>query len=435
MLRRSARILKTEPEVIALSFARMADALGNSLLIIVLPLYIAQHPSTWLDLPTEAQVGLVISLYGFLFALAQPFAGAASDKAGRRKPFILVGLGLMTTATLGFMFARGYAWIVVLRCLQGLGVALIIPSVLVIISGVTEKRTRGNAMGVYSTFRMVGFASGPLLAGVLQVYFGFNAAFLAGALFLALAFVLVQLTVHEDRSSTTPLESTAATGAAAGGGSENSAALASRGSRAREKPTPTLPSPTILALMAGTVVMASSLAMISALENEFNARLDQTALGFGIAFSALTVARLVVQIPLGRLSDRMGRKKLIVGGLLVLAPVTVLFGYVGTTSQLIGLRLVQGVVTACVAAPAFALAGDVARKGGEGKEMSFVTMGFGLGLGLGPFLTGTLAGYLGFEVPFYVVGGLAMAAAGIVWVWAEESIVPGGWPMEEAGTV
>jgi MFS family permease len=435
MLRRSARLLRTEPEVIALSFARMADALGNSLLIIVLPLYIAQQPSTWLNLPTEAQVGLVISLYGFLFAAAQPFAGAASDRAGRRKPFILVGLILMTVATLGFMFAPNYGWIIALRCLQGVGVALIIPSVLVIISGVTEKHTRGNAMGVYSTFRMVGFATGPLLAGILQVYFGFNAAFLAGALFLALAFLLVQLTVHEDRVPSTRVGPEAQTAAIQTSPSGNPGGGGQPGPGRPESKAHLLPSPTILALMVGTVVMASSLAMISALENEFNERLNQTALGFGVAFSALTIARLVVQIPLGRLSDRAGRKRLIVVGLLVLAPVTVLFGYVATTLQLVGLRLVQGVVTACVAAPAFALAGDVARKGGEGREMSFVTMGFGFGLGLGPFLTGTLAGYLGFEVPFYVVGGLAVVAAAVVGAWAEESIVPGGWALEEAGTV
>jgi MFS family permease len=407
MLRTAARLLRTEPEVLALSFARMADALGNSLLIVLLPLYIAEQPSTWLNLPTETQVGLVVSLYGFLFAFAQPFAGVATDRAGRRKPFILAGLFLMLGATLGFIFAHRYMWIVVLRCLQGLGVAMIIPSVLALITAATEKRTRGNAMGVYSTFRMVGFATGPLLAGALHVYVGFNAAFLAGAAFLVVAILLVQFTVHEP-----PKPGKRTSGPKEAGVNASFA-----------------PTATNLVLMASTIVMASSLSMMSALENEFNARLSQTALGFGIAFSALTVARLFVQIPLGRLSDRIGRKRLIVGGLIALAPLTVLFGYVTTTLQLINLRLVQGVATACIAAPAFALASDLARKGGEGREMSFVTMGFGLGMGVGPLIAGALGGYLGFEVPFYVVGVLALVAAWMVGRWAEESIKPGEWRM------
>jgi MFS family permease len=413
MLRSAARLLRTEPEVLALSFARMADALGNSLLIVLLPLYIAEQPSTWLNLPTETQVGLVVSLYGFLYAFAQPFAGVATDRMKKRKPFILVGLFLMMGATLGFIFAHRYVWIVVLRCLQGIGVAMIIPSVLALISAVTEKRTRGNAMGVYSTFRMVGFATGPLLAGLLHVYIGFNAAFLAGAAFLTVAILLVQFTVHDPEE---PETSSASPPDRELGGAKG----------------PLAPTATNLVLMASTVVMASSLSMISALENEFNTRLSQTALGFGVAFSALTVARLFVQIPVGRLSDRIGRKKLIVGGLVALAPMTVLFGYVTTTLQLINLRLAQGVATACIAAPAFALASDLARKGGEGREMSFVTMGFGLGMGVGPLIAGALGGYLGFEVPFYVVGVASLVVAWMVGRWAEESIKPGEWAASAA---
>jgi MFS family permease len=292
--------------------------------------------------------------------------------------------------------------------------------VLALISQVTEKRNRGNAMGVYSTFRMIGFASGPLLAGLLQVHFGFNATFLVGAAFLIAAWILIRLTVHERPPDPEPQP--------APGGSVQAG-------REEEAPEPgLLPSSTLLALMFSTIVLASSLSMISALENEFNARLSQTAIGFGIAFSALTVARLVVQIPIGRLSDRIGRKRLIVGGMIALAPLTVLFGFVTSTTQLVGLRLLQGVATAGVAAPAFALAGDLARKGGEGREMSFVTMGFGLGLGIGPLLAGALAGYVGFEVPFYVVGALSLVGAVLVWRWAEESIAPGEWAVDEVGS-
>lgn len=415
MLKRAAVLLKTEPEVIALSFARMADALGNSLLIIILPLYIAAQPSPLFDLPSELLVGVAISLYGFIFALSQPFWGYASDRLGKRKPFILAGLLLMMGATLGFMFADRYLWIIVLRGLQGVAVAMIIPSVLVLISRATVKRSRGNAMGVYSTFRMVGFATGPLLGGFLVVKFGFNSAFIVGAAFLVVAMILVQLTVKEEVSE-----------AEVPGGGVDPPATPSPDEASRF-----LPSATILGLMVSTIVLACSLSMISALENEFNDRLSQTAIGFGVAFSALTVSRLFVQIPIGRLSDRIGRKVLIIGGLLALAPLTVLFGYVTSTAQLVGLRILQGVATAGVAAPAFALAGDLARKGGEGRDMSFVTMGFGLGMGLGPLIAGGLAGYVGFKVPFYVVGGFCLVAAAWVWRWAKESIAPGEWALDE----
>jgi MFS family permease len=165
-------------------------------------------------------------------------------------------------------------------------VALIIPSVLALISGVTERRTRGNAMGEFSTFRMIGFASGPLRAGFLQVHLGFNATFLVATL------ILVQTTVGEIPPDPESAVDASQKGDSIGGLPEI------RGN--------SLPSATILALRISTVVLDSSLSMISALENEVNHRLSQTAIGFGVAFSALTVARLVVQIPIRRLSDRIG---------------------------------------------------------------------------------------------------------------------------------
>lgn len=415
MLKPIARLLSTPPAVLALSFARMADALGNSMLIVVLPIFIARQPSAALEsLPEELQVGLVISFYGVLFAVSQPFTGALSDRLGRRRPFVLTGLAIMAAATLGFMLAGSYLSIVVLRSLQGIGVALVVPSVLALITAATETETRGNAMGVYSTFRMIGFASGPLLGGLILVRLGFNTVFLVGGGFVLAALLLVLTTVDEpapDHSVSDAQDSQ--NPAKAGDASPQTGSLMRR-----------LPSPTILVLMFSSIVLASSLSMISSLENVFNERLSQTALGFGVAFSALTVSRLFVQIPLGRLSDNVGRKKVIVSGLLALVPITALFGHVGSTLQLILLRLLQGVATAGVAAPAFALAGDLAREGGEGQEMSYVTMGFGIGLASGPMVTGLLAGYLGFAVPFYVFASLAVVAALAVWRFAEESVGP-----------
>jgi MFS family permease len=160
--------------------------------------------------------------------------------------------------------------------------------------------------------------------------------------------------------------------------------------------------------------------MMATLETQFNARLEQTALGFGVAFSALTVSRLLFQVPLGSLSDRVGRKPVIVAGLVALMPTTVLLGLVGSTMQLTAVRLAQGVASAGIAAPAFALAGDVSIAGGEGRQLSVLTMGFGLGIALGPLLAGLLA-VVSFEAPFAIGGVLALVAAAVVYRYAPET--------------
>jgi MFS family permease len=130
---------------------------------------------------------------------------------------------------------------------------------------------------------------------------------------------------------------------------------------------------------------------------------------------------LIFQIPLGRLSDQVGRKPLIVAGLILIAPATALLGMVVTTLQLTWLRILQGIASAAIAAPAFALAADLSKAGGEGLQMSIITMGFGLGIAGGPLLAGVL-GVWSFELPFVVAGMLSLIGAWLVFRYVPETV-------------
>jgi MFS family permease len=374
----------------------MSDALGNSILFIAIPLFVAQIPSPLLpNVPQPLLVGILISLYGIFNSALQPLTGALSDRMSRRLPFILGGLLLMAMGTFAFAFANRYLDLLFIRAVQGVGVALTVPAALALLATSTKKETRGNAMGIYTTFRMVGFAVGPLVGGFLQVTYGFDAVFFTGTAFLLLAMVLVRVLVKEQ-----PVDVSAN----------------------RAKPlrifNPEVFSTAMVSLGVAMFFMASAFSMMTTLENEFNARLNETALGFGIAFSALTFSRLVFQIPLGRLSDRIGRKPLLITGLIAMAPATAMLGLATSTLQLTGMRVFQGLASAAIAAPGFALAGDLSRVGGEGQQMSLMSMGFGFGIAIGPLLAGILAVH-SFELPFFI-GGLAC----LVGAWIVRRNVP-----------
>jgi MFS family permease len=385
--------------VLALSVARLGDAIGNSILFIILPLYVAALPAPWFHVHESVRVGILISLYGFVNSALQPLMGALSDHFLRRKIFILAGLSLMAAGTFLFIFASRFTDLLVLRSLQGVGVAMTIPASMALMASATHKHSRGGSMGVYSTMRIVGFATGPLIGGFLHVHFGFNTAFVAGTLFVLAGVMLVQLWVH-DADTQAPVP----------------ARRRRFGIADRE-----LMSGGILSLGAATFVMAAVFTMMSTLEVQFNERLDQTAFAFSVAFSALMVTRLLSQIPVGHLSDRIGRKPLIIAGLLLMAPTTALLGEVTSTFQLTGLRLIQGLASAGIAAPSFALAADLAKAGGEGRQMSIVTMGFGLGIAAGPLIAGILA-VVSFELPFLIGGGLSLVAAWVVRHYVPETV-------------
>lgn len=389
MMRWLEETLGVTREVLALSLARLGDGIGNSILIVVIPLYVAKLPSLWLDLPEETLVGFLIGLYGLVNTATQPLAGAALDRWGRHKASIQGGLALMAVSTVALLFADRYLHLVILRSLQGVGFALTLPASLAILKSATRQESRGGAMGFFTTFRMVGFSIGPLLGGFLQARYGFAAAFWAGSAAIVAAMACVQLWVVEPQAA--PVEATAA----------------------ELLPAGELLTAELLALAGATFVMAMGISMMSAVENEMNRRLQQTALGFGVAFSALTLTRILFQVPLGKLSDRAGRRPVVIAGLLVMAPATMLLGFTGSTLQLAGVRMFQGIGSAAIAAPAFALAVDVSRRGGEGRQLSLLTMGFGLGIAVGPLLAGLLAP-LWFQLPFVAGGALCLAAAWLV---------------------
>jgi MFS family permease len=385
--------------VLALSFARMGDGIGNTILFIVIPLYISKIPAPNFPFPETVRAGILISLFGFVAGAAQPFTGALVDRLNRRKPFVLAGLLVLAGATISYTFTNTYTATLYLRALQGFGLALTLPATLAILADTTQKQSRGGSMGIFSTFRVASLGIGPLLGGVIHDHFGFNATFLTAAAFILIGALLVQLWVGDVCAACSP-------------GEQKKYKIFDR----------SLISPPILALGFGSFVMASSISMITPLEQQLNAKLAQTATVFGFAFSALLLSRIAVQIPIGHLSDERGRKNLIVWGLVILAAALVPMGFVTKSWQLIALRGLQGIASAGIAAPTFALAGDLAKAGGEGRQMSIVTMGFGFGIATGALVSGFLAVFF-LALPFLVMAGVTGLAAWTVFHHVKETVV------------
>ena len=414
-------LLGTDRRVIALSVARMADAVGNSFLVIVLPLYIASGSVTGPILGARVAgfvvtepliIGVVLSLFGFLNSVAQPFAGRLSDRTGRRKVYILFGLAVLAVTDLAYVLADRYWLLVVIRAVQGVGVAFTIPATLALVNELATTATRGGNMGVFNTFRLLGFGSGPIVAGVIVAagpytafgtpVSGFDAAFGMAAATAVAGYLLVTVLVDD------PEETQAVAGA------DLSIAVLDPSGRHTLDP--------VFTLGVATLVMAIGIALLATLQNIVNVRLDQTSTMFGLQFAAFVLVQVVLQTPVGRASDRWGRRPFIVAGMALLVPTTLVQGLVTTSMGLLAARIAQGVAMTMVFAPALALAGDLAGRGESGTKLSVLTMAFGLGVALGPLASGTLVG-LGFVVPFAV--GAALAALGTVLVYTQvEETVP-----------
>jgi MFS family permease len=413
-----ALALDLDSRVVTLALARMVDSVANSFLVVVLPLYIGRAVA----LPgfigsavavgpvsfrlTEALlIGVVLSLFGFLNSLGQPFTGRLSDRTGRRKVYLLFGLALVALGSLGFLFLADYVSVLALRGLQGIGAAFTVPMTVALVNEYSAAGERGGNFGLFNTFRLLGFATGPLVAGVVVEFgpyavsgvtlSGFDAAFLVAVVAAAVSFGLVTLLIDDPEQL------------AAQAGDDLSVAVRSRDGSGLDS---------VFALALATVVMAMSFAIFAPLANTINERLGQGGLLFSVQFGAAVLANVVFQLPIGRLSDRVGRRPFLLGGFGLLLPTTLLQGFVTTSLSMIALRFLQGAAVAAVFAPSLALAGDLATEGQSGSTLSLLTMGFGLGIAVGTLLSGMLVGF-GFAVPFVVA--TAGGAVGLLLVYTQ----------------
>ncbi|TKX53121.1 MFS transporter [Halorubrum sp. SP3] len=430
-------IAETDRRVIVLALARMVGAAGNSFLIVVLPLYITSDVvdiegllgtevgigAAAVTLTQPLLIGIVLSLFGFLNSLSQPFTGRLSDRVGARRPFVLAGILLLGTASGLYTIATSYPALVALRAVQGLGAALIIPATVALVNEYAAgDADRGGNFGVYNTFRLIGFGFGPVLAGAvvsggpydlsavgLPVLDGFDAAFVAACAGAYLSFTLVFLLVRD---------------ADVEGEAGDDVSIRVRGEDRLLDP--------VFTLGLATVAMGACIALFATLQNQVNVRLDQAPIWFGAQFAAVTIANVIFQVPVGRASDRIGRRPFLLAGFVLLIPTTFLQGVVTEPALMMLVRLGQGIAVACVFAPSLALAGDLAREGESGTTLSVLTMGFGFGVALGPLASGWLYGF-GFVVPFAV--GAAAAALGLVAVFTqvEETLDVSDEPSAAAG--
>lgn len=395
----------TDRRIIILGIARMADSLGNSFLIVVLPLYIASEKvhGNFLHLSESFITGLILGLFGLVTSFSQPFAGRLSDKFGKRKLFVLIGLGLFTIANFSYSFAHTYWLLMIIRATQGLAAALTITASLALVSELSEQQNRGNNMGVYNSFRLIGFGAGPLISGVLAQggpysvpvlgsINGFTASFYVASAAALLGAILISLLV-QDSENTQP--------------SSKKMSIRIRSSKKGKLLDP------IFALGLATLIMSFGFSLLAPIETETNQRLGQSPFIFSIEFSALIGVLAVAQPLVGKASDKYGRKIFIVIGLLSLIPAVLAQGLATQPWHMIAARAFQGVSAAMVLAPSLALAGDLAEKGRTGSQLSVVTMAFGLGISLGSFFSGYAVRF-GYVVPF--IAGAVLAGLGVLLV-------------------
>ena len=153
---------------------------------------------------TESDLQWVVTAYGLTFAGFVLLGGRATDLLGRRR-ILMAGLAVFTAASLACGLATSDTALIVMRGIQGLGAALVLPAALSTVTSMfPEGAERNKALGIWGGAGALGGTVGLLAGGILATYVGWQYIFLFNVPIGAAALALAPKMVPESRGRSGP---------------------------------------------------------------------------------------------------------------------------------------------------------------------------------------------------------------------------------------
>nr|WP_175305041.1 MFS transporter [Arthrobacter globiformis] len=369
-------------------------ALGFGLVAPVLPQF-----ATTFDVGATA-AAVIVSIFALMRLLFAPAGGALIGRLGER-PVYVAGLLIVAASTAACAFAQNYWQLLAFRGLGGAGSVMFTVASMALVIRLAPPESRGRVSGAYASAFLIGNVCGPIVGGLLAG-FGLRIPFLAYAGALVLAALVVQTQLSHVPGS-------------ARGGAGGAPAMR-LGEAFRDS--------------------AYRAAMLSSFANgwaTFGVRMATvplfavTALGSGpgaagwalAVFAAGNALALTVS---GRLADSLGRKPMMVAGLVVTGAATAGIGLMQGLGWFLAASMLAGVGAGMLnPAQQAAVADVIGRDRSGGPVLAAYQMTSDIGAILGPVLVGLLADRLGYSWAFAATGAVLLVAA-LGWLAARETV-------------
>nr|WP_155907802.1 MULTISPECIES: MFS transporter [unclassified Mycolicibacterium] len=372
--------------------ANVVIALGYGVVAPVLPQY-ARNFGVSISAAT-----FVITAFAVMRLIFAPPSGMLVQKLGERRVY-LTGLLIVALSTLACAFAQTYWQLLLFRSLGGAGSTMFTVSSLALMIRLSPFDARGRVAGLFSSAFMIGGVAGPVLGSVtaglgLAVPFGIYGA----ALVVAAAVVFLSL-----RHS--PLA-------------------------AREEETgPSVSVRTVLRNRAYQAALLSNLAsgwaalgLRVALVPLFVVDVMHRSAGMaGLVLAMFAVGNVCAVIPSGHLSDRIGRRKLLIVGLGVSSMSTMLLGCTTSLPVFMAFAFVTGAASGIFISPQQAAVADIiGSQARGGTAVATFQMMSDFGTIIGSMVAGEIAQHVSFTAAF-ATSGAVLLVAGLGWWLAPET--------------
>ncbi len=375
---------------------------------------------------TTAVLSFIVS-FGIVKALANLFAGRLSDRIGRKRVLIagwLIGLPVPFL----IIFAPAWSWVVFANVLLGINQGLCWSTTVIMKIDLVGPARRGLAMGINEAAGYGAVSLAAIVAGYLAATYALRpqpfllgVGFAMAGLVLSLFFVRESLghARHEASLLTKP--------------SGQSSQLAHQATHVVADPSeaPSFKDIFLLTSWKNRTLFSVSQA---GLVNNLNDGLAWGLLPLFFAAGGLGIAQIgllagiypgvwgIAQLITGALSDRLGRKGMIVGGMMLqgvaigLLPLTRGFAWWAVAMVLLGLG------TALVYPTLLAAVSDVAHPDWRATAVGVYRLWRDSGYALGALLAGMLADLLSVPWAIGVIGGLTFLSGVVVKIAMSETL-------------
>jgi MFS family permease len=335
-----------------------------------------------------ALVGFVMGASTLTGIVVKLPAGALSDLFGRRA-LLLAGALVFATLPFTYLLVSTLVVLILLRFVHGLATAIFGPVASASLSDIAPTSRRGAWLSTYSTVQGAGQALGPIVAGYLVAAGRFDLAFIAAGLIgLGAPFIVARWPSTPAAASRAPWQ-------------DFKRGVAEVG---RDR----------LVLVTSSAQAAQF--VVNGMLNAFlplygRDVLQLTASELGWLFGLQTITTLAVRPVVGAVSDRVGRRWVIVTGLTVCGVAVLMISTAPSlTAVVIAVATyAAGVATTTAATSAFIT--DVTRRARYGAAHGVFGTIYDVGDALGPIAAGLLVAAAGYATMFQLMAGVALVMA------------------------
>ncbi len=365
----------------ALGFASLLTDVSSEMVLPILPLFLTETLRA-----SVASLGIVEGVAESAASLLRPATGWLSDRLGWRKPFIVGGYGLSSVAKACFGFASSWGAVLGFRFGDRLGKAIRTPPRDALLADSSDARDFGRAFGLHRAMDNAGAALGPLAAFAILSFFPgdfrrvFFFSFVPGALSVLVLIFFVQQVKHR--------------------------AAAFKGFHMEWK---TLGAPFQKFVLVDFLfrLASSSLAFVL---------LRAKQAGFAdahvpLVYFVFNVITAVLAYPLGRFSDRVGRRGMVLLGYLLFAVNYAGLALFDSRLSVLAAFVVLGIHTALIDGQQKSLIADLVPAERRGTAYGVYHMFVGVALLPASVMAGWVWDRWGAGATFGLDAALALAAA------------------------